>query len=555
MAVTIYNHALEDYFPVDLSEYGFNKNVHGNSVWASSQGETLSFLETGDQISITFKAAGSETKITLNDAEYTVADGEVTVSEIALIMPITVTTSENAAGGIVVYSCTKKSIPATTDDNFANMHLYFPFSPTGETLEAATADFTVYTDTPSKWDKGTVIDIYDADGILGRFYVDTCIKTYAGQYAITASDVINRLASLTFYGYIGYEETVKQDSAVNYIAKKFLNLGQVLSDVFGQYSYSISAALKSQEVSGYIPFGDSRDALQYLCLGFGLFVRTYRTDKPIVQSADEFATHTIPETRVSDSVSVSEKEALTAVSLTMPRYITKTFQQNFYDTCIFQGRLPIGQTVLTEGMRTYTNSKSQRAVDQPREYILAPRDGLSVPTRYGNIVKAMGVSTIVNTIIDKGYNAEGDGSSYDAERNDSMMQIDGKPIVAEYFDLPIIYTRDWVDWDVEKTFYEPFQKIFGSGKALQLSENATTVTIFNAEAVANRMINHYRKSREATVSYIMSKNEMPGDKLILPLDKTYGNISGRVLSLDITPGVSKNFADAIIICDEGDTNA
>ena len=26
-------------------------------------------------------------------------------------------------------------------------------------------------------------------------------------------------------------------------------------------------------------------------------------------------------------------------------------------------------------------------------------------------------------------------------------------------------------------------------------------------------------------------------------------------TLDITPGVSKNFADAIIICDEGDTNA
>lgn len=548
MAITIYNHALEDYFPVDLSEYGFQKNIKGYDVWASSQGETLSFLETGDQISITFKAAGSETKITLNDAEYTVADGEVTVSEIALIMPITVTTSENAAGGIVVYSCTKKSIPATTDDNFANMHLYFPFSPTGETLEAATADFTVYTDTPSKWDKGTVIDIHDADGILGRFYVDTCIKTYAGQYAVTASDVINRLASLTFYGYIGYEETVKQDSAVNYIAKKFLNLGQVLSDVFGQYSYSISVALKSQEVSGYIPFGDSRDALQYLCLGFGLFVRTYRTDKPIVQSADEFATHTIPETRVSDSVSVSEKEALTAVSLTMPRYITKTFQQNFYDTCIFHGFLPIGQTVLTEGMRTYANPNSSSNVSawkKPREYILAPRDGISVPKTFGNIVKTTGVSTIVNTI------RVGD----DAERNDSLMHIDGKPIVAEYFDLPIIYTREWVDWEAEETFYEPFQKIFGSGKALQLSENATTVTIFNAESVANRMISHYSKSREASVSYIMSKNEMPGDKLILPLDKTYGNISGRVLSLDITPGVSKNFADAIIICDEGDTNA
>lgn len=537
MAVTIYNHAFEDYYPADLSEYGFQKNIKGYDVWASSQGETLSFLETGDQISITFKAAGSETKITLNDAEYTVADGEVTVSEIALIMPITVTTSENAAGGIVVYSCTKKSIPATTDDNFANMHLYFPFSPTGETLEAATADFTVYTDTPNKWDKGTLIDIHDADGILGRFYVDTCIKTYAGQYAITASDVINRLSNVSFLGYIGYENANFIDHGYTY-TKQFSTVASVCPDIFGSFSYAVKDACKKLEVSGYIPAGTARDALQYMCFGCGLSVRTYRTDKPVIQSADTYATHTIADTRVADSVSVSEGDKKTAVSIMPLRYIANLSIATFY---MFDGRLPTGTVVLTVGYRTYKNNEKE-----PIAYKLSASDikvsGQADGSKPATIIKTNGAATVLNVTGTENY-APDDNGNY-------PVSLYGHEIKSYYWSKNTPASAY-----LTSSYLEPLSEVYGTGEAMELSESATTITYHNAEAVANRMINHYSKSREATVSYIMSKNEMPGDKLILPLDETYGNISGRILSLDITPGASKNFADAIIICDEGDTNA
>lgn len=540
MAITIYNHALEDYFPVDLSKYGFNKNVHGNSVWASSQGETLSFLETGDQISITFKAVGvvgAETKITLNDAEYTVADGEITVSEIALIMPITVTTSENAAGGIVVYSCTKKSIPATTDDNFANMHLYFPFSPTGETLEAATADFTVYTDTPSKWDKGTVIDIHDADGIIGRFYVDTCIKTYAGQYAVTASDVINRLSDISFLGYIGHETAGKNTNignAYGYIyTKVFSTVNTLCADIFGDFDFTVKDACKNIEVPGYIPAGNARDALQYMCFGCGLSVRTYRTDKPVIQSADTYATHTIADTRVADSVSVSETDKKTAVSIMPLRYIANLSTTTFD---MFDGMLPTGTVVLTVGYRTYRNDEKE-----PIAYKLSASD-IKVSGKNATIIKTTGAATVLNVTGTETQTPDDNGNYY--------VSLYGHEIKPYYWSKNTPASAY-----LTSLYLEPLSEVYGNGEAMELSESATTITYHNAEAVANRMINHYSKSREATVSYIMSKNEMPGDKLILPLDKTYGNISGRVLSLDITPGVSKNFADAIIICDEGDTNA
>lgn len=537
MAVTIYNHALEDYFPVDLSKYGFNKNVHGNSVWASSQGETLSFFDTGDQISITFKAVGSETKITLNDAEYTVADGETTVSEIALIMPITVTTSENAAGGIVVYSCTKKSIPATTDDNFANMHLYFPFSPTGETLEAATADFTVYTDTPSKWDKGTVIDIHDADGILGRFYVDTCIKTYAGQYAVTASDVIKRLSDVSFLGYIGYENASQRDGGYTY-TKAFLTVQTLCTDIFGDFDFTVTNACKNIEVPGYIPAGNARDALQYMCFGCGLSVRTYRTDKPVIQSADTYATHTIADTRVADSVSVSETDKKKAVSIMPLRYIAN---MSMATLDMFDGMLPHGTVVLTVGYRTYTNNKRE-----PIAYKLSASDikvlGQADGSKIATIIKTTGVATVLNVTGTENYTPDDNGNYY--------VTLYGHGIKPYYWSKSTPASAY-----LTGSYLEPLSEVYGNGEAMELSESATTITYHNAEAVANRMINHYSKSREASVSYIMSKNEMPGDKLILPLDETYGNISGRILSLDITPGVSKNFADAIIICDEGDTNA
>nr|DAQ01514.1 MAG TPA: hypothetical protein [Caudoviricetes sp.] len=536
MAITIYNHALEDYFPVDLSEYGFKKNIKGYDVWASSQGETLSFLETGDIISITFKAAGSETKITLNDAEYTVADGEVTVSEIALIMPITVKTSENAAGGIVVYSCTKKSIPATTDDNFANMHLYFPFSPTGETLEAATADFTVYTDTPSKWDKGTVIDIHDADGILGRFYVDTCIKTYAGQYAVTASDVINRLSNISFLGYIGHE-TAWHTIGYTY-TKVFSTVKTLCTDIFGNFDFTVTNACKNIEVPGYIPSGNARDALQYMCFGCGLSVRTYRTDKPVIQSADTYATHTIADTRVADGVSVSETDKKTAVSIMPLRYIANLSTTTFD---MFEGMLPVGTVVLTVGYRTYRNDEKE-----PIAYKLSASDikvrGQADGSKPATIIKTTGAATVLNVTGTEAQTPDDNGNY--------SINLYGHEIKPYYWSKNTPASAY-----LTSTYLEPLSEVYGNGEAMELSESATTITYHNAEAVANRMISHYSKSREATVSYIMSKNEMPGDKLILPLDKTYGNISGRVLSLDITPGVSKNFADAIIICDEGDTNA
>lgn len=536
MAVTIYNHALEDYFPVDLSEYGFNQNVQGNSVWASSQGETLSFFDTGDQISITFKATGKVATVTINDAEYTIADGKIAVSEITLITPITVTTVEDTIGGIVVYSCTKKSIPATTDDNFANMHLYFPFSPTGETLEAATADFTVYTDTPSKWDKGTVIDIHDADGILGRFYVDTCIKTYAGQYAVTASDVINRLSDISFLGYIGHE-TARHTIGYTY-TKVFSTVETLCTEIFGDFDFTVTNACKNIEVPGYIPVGNARDALQYMCFGCGLSVRTYRTDKPVIQSADTYATHTIADTRVADGVSVSETDKKTAVSIMPLRYIANLYNATFD---MFEGMLPVGTVVLTVGYRTYRNNEKE-----PIAYKLSASDikvqGQADGSTSATIIKTTGAATVLNVTGTENQTPDDNGNY--------SVSLYGHEIKPYYWSKNTPASAY-----LSSLYLEPLSEVYGTGEAMELSENATTVTYHNAEAVANRMINHYNKSREASVTYIMSKNEMPGDKLILPLDETYGNISGRILSLDITPGVSKNFADVIIICDEGDTNA
>ena len=535
MAITIYNHALEDFYSVDLSVYGFKKNVQGKDIWGNNQGETLSFLETGDTINIAFRCVGQATA-TVNGQAYTIANGDVSLSSITLTAPITVVSDFEVFGGIVVLSCTKKSIPATTDDNFANMHLYFPFSPTGETLEAATADFTVYTDTPSKWDKGTVIDIHDADGILGRFYVDTCIKTYAGQYAVTASDVINRLSNISFLGYIGHE-TAWHNIGYTY-TKVFSTVETLCTDIFGNFDFTVAEACKNIEVPGYIPAGNARDALQYMCFGCGLSVRTYRTDKPVVQSADTYATHTIADTRVSDSVSVSETDKKTAVSIMPLRYIANLYNATFD---MFEGMLPVGTVVLTVGYRTYRNDEKE-----PIAYKLSASDikvrGQADGSKPATIIKTTGAATVLNVTGTEAQTPDDNGNY--------SVNLYGHEIKPYYWSKNTPASAY-----LTSSYLEPLSEVYGTGEAMELSESATTITYHNAEAVANRMINHYSKSREATVSYIMSKNEMPGDKLILPLDKTYGNISGRVLSLDITPGVSKNFADAIIICDEGDTNA
>lgn len=537
MAVTIYNHALTGFYPVELTAYGFNISpTTGQYVKLTAVGESIEVLAAGDTVNLTTSVFIAGT-LTVNGQVYTRDDSPVTLNGVVLTEPVKFSATEGGRGRFVIDTFDKYDTPAVTDEQFADMHLYFPFSPTGETLEAATAEFTVYTSNSSAWKKGTVIDIHDSDSILGRFYIDTCIKTYAGQYAITASDVINQLANDTFYGYIGYEK-VSQSTSNHYIYEKdFYSVEQLCQDIFGSREYTVTDACKTLEVSGYIPFGNARDALQYLCFACGLYVRTYRAETPVIQSADTYATHTIPDTKVADSVSVSEVESQAATTIKMARYYATTYVSTSSNN-IFYGRLPAGEnTLLTEGYRTYTTGNTA-----PKPYILAARYNLKTYAQYGTVVKTTGVSTIVNTI---------KGDTYDEETGDSLMLLNGNPIKVEYCDIPVksdypaAYEQD----------QEPYYKTFGSGSALQVSDDATTITVHNAEAVANRMIAYHGKSREANITYIMSANEMPGDRLILPLDETYGNISGRILSLDITPGVTKTFADAVIICDEEDADA
>ena len=546
MAVTIYNYATTGFHSVDMTKYGFKITESGKCLRIFARGESIEVLAAGDRVNLSITLGLTSAELTINGQIYTGKGNTITLDDIVLTEPIKLAATINGNGSFDVKKLEKYGTPAITDEQFSNMHLYFPFSPTGETLEAATADFTVYTTNAANWAKGTVIDIHDSAGILGRFYIDSCTKTYAGQYAITASDIIAQLVNDTFYGYIGYE-TVSQNTSNAYVYNKdFYSVEQLCQDIFGNREYTLSDTCKTLEVSGYIPFGNARDALQYLCIACGLYVRTYRTETPIIQSADTYATHTILENKVADNVSVSEIEAKTAVTIKMSRYYATTYDSTGSDN-IFNGKLPVGEdTLLTEGYQTYTTGNTS-----PKPYILAARHKLRTYERFGTIVKTTGVSTIVHTTVDTGYNNSGDGSTYDEETGDSLMSLTGRPIEIGYCDIPL---RNYYP-AVYKFNPKPFYKTFGNGVALQFSDNATTVTVHNAETVANRMIAYHGKSREANITYVMSANEMPGDKLILPLDKTYGNISGRIISLDITPGVTKNFADAVIICDEEDENA
>lgn len=527
MAVSIYNYAYDTFYPVDLTEYGFSPNAAGNYVYSTRVGGEYFFFDEGDEINITFKALLYAT-VTVNGTAYTKDDGEITLTGITLTAPIQMTATADKTNGFVIYDFGKRDFQAITDDAFSNLHLYFPFSPTGETLEAATADFTIHTTDADKWAKGTKIDIHDSAGIIGRFYVDTCVKTYAGQYAITASDIIGRLSDITFYGYIGHERY--RDGTYT---KVFSKVSDLCADIFAGYDYTVSDNCKDVEVSGYIPFGTSRDALQYVCMGCGVVVRTYRTADPIVQSADMAASHTIPETRVLDSVSVSENDAKTAVTLKPLRYIYNILLA--VDRDIFQGYLPPGETLLTEGFRTYATSNLAVL-----PYVLSANARVT-NSKYGNITRSTGVTATVSVTATE-ENPNIDNGNY-------YIRITGNTIKLYYWDKSTPEAAR-----LENEYAEECTETYGSGEAMELSDNATTVTYHNAETVANRMIAYHSKAREANITYVMGTTEIPGDRLILPLDKTYGNISGRILSLDITPGVSKTFADAVIICDEDGDN-
>lgn len=120
----------------------------------------------------------------------------------------------------------------------------------------------------------TCYEYYEGDyHLIGKFYLDSWKNLGANEVQFTAMDIIGLLAESEFDG-IFWATSVTLPVALTAIFAGF------------NITYDVHASLLAVEVSGWLPPGKYRDALQQLCFAAGAMIVTARTERMQVVPAD-----------------------------------------------------------------------------------------------------------------------------------------------------------------------------------------------------------------------------------------------------------------------------
>lgn len=422
-----------------------------------------------------------------------------------------------------------------TEEELADVHLYFPFSPTGETLEAATADFKILsTRNDLLLPAGREFGLYDNYGIVGTFYILDVLREGAGIVSVSAVDIVGYIERYTFAGYIGYKHGTSSTAAeiVSTVQDIVPGLFPEGSDI--TTPPQIPENVKTQKVYGYIPRVSNKDALQYICIGCGLALRTFRVPLPVFASADEYDTHVIPDTDVFSSSGVQKNdESKTAVKIRQTDYIGDT------DGVIYSYDLQVGEvdTYYTLTIGDIGSDVINPGSDCTAFCLCAPGlehsgggDGLYTTTKGVTVVSNTGVTAVINA----GNTGDGHYTYMDEQGQEwRRVVLKGTKVMDVY----------------ERVNADAWYITYGDGTVLDVSDDATTVTWDNSDTIAERMIAHHKAPKNATISFVASGAEKPGDKLQLSFADTYGATSGRIVSIDMDLGGGKTIADVTLMCD------
>lgn len=418
---------------------------------------------------------------------------------------------------------TGEPLPVTSRQ-IKSVHLFVPSNLSGLTLEAGTAEVELFADSANAWQSGTQIDIYDNGGnLFGRYFIEDCTQTAPREYSIRAHDLIAELEKREFLGYskIFVENASSNDTTA---LPHSTTASAVCSYLFESADeYELDESLADSTVPGKIPFTNCREALRYLCLAIGACAHTHRTKKVKIVPYTQTVPVSVSSERIMDNLDVEKNsDYATGVKLTTHSY-SKVVAGNGSVVDVFAGYLPTGKQVISVDTpaNRYDSSYGAESYSEHTNTRVA-----QAMVGKHNIIHSTGISVEINV----GF--------YSSSSNPAIT-IDGQ-------------TNCFVILWGHKTSHSTSKKNVGNtsktGKSTEIDGGATVITGGNASSVGNRLLAYMNKPSTANFTYVMNGEDIEST-LTLTETGRFGNISGRIVSLDIDMGASKNFANAIILCE------
>jgi len=211
------------------------------------------------------------------------------------------------------------------------------------------------------------ISAYDGDNLIGVFYMDDSTHRAAGLYDVSCIDAIGVLDEDTFPAgmYTGYSARTLIEEIIG-----------------GHFELDMDASVAASSVTGYLPPGTRREALQQVAFAIGAVVDTSGTDKVRVYHHSGKTPARFKRDRVYINGTVGTSAIVTAVKVTAHTY---SLEGEGSDTVEVDGKTYYHTTSVTAiSNPKSTASDKQNVIEVKNATLINPSNVFSAAQRLYN---------------------------------------------------------------------------------------------------------------------------------------------------------------------------
>lgn len=207
--------------------------------------------------------------------------------------------------------------------------------------------------------------------LVGKFYLDTWKNVSATEVEFTAIDTIGILADTDFDGIFWGEEILLS-----------VALGQVLNPI--NISFTVDASLVANTVSGWIPPGTCRDALQQICFATGAMASTSQSE--VLQILPSAVPDLLYSAKIDTHSAKQLSIELSPIVATI-EVVSHNYTQSLTTEVIFDKLLPAGEHKIV-----FTKPYYNIVIDGLgyTQVVLATENGDYIGTEFGDYLEAGG---------------------------------------------------------------------------------------------------------------------------------------------------------------------
>lgn len=175
---------------------------------------------------------------------------------------------------------------------------------------------------PTQYKYGRAVLYYHNDILIGKFFMQKCIRVKKNLYSISCVSGIGLLGKSKHYGGLYYTGNDTFESVVNDIIGGIIN-------------YTIDDTIKQQKVYGWLPIATRRENLHQVMFAMGATIKKDENGDVFITVLATNTSKAIPDSRIYIGGSVEYPEVVTKVSVLEHAYLNKSTEDE--QTTLYEG--------------------------------------------------------------------------------------------------------------------------------------------------------------------------------------------------------------------------